>query len=39
MNEGRNDGMTIDDNNAAMGGFGAVGGEQVQKVQYICGRK
>ena len=32
--------MQIDtDQPNTMGGFGGVGGEQVQKVQYICGRK
>jgi len=36
MNE-RNDGMTMDDQAPALGGFGAA--EQVLKVQYVCGRK
>ena len=35
----RNEGMTMNDDQPALGGFGAAGGEQVQKVQYVCGCK
>jgi hypothetical protein len=32
MNERQNDGMTMGDDQPALGGFGAAGAEQVQKV-------